>query len=130
MPKKICNSPRCNELVNMKQRYCAEHTAVEKEDTKTKSRIYDQEHRNKKHDKFYHSRDWKATRILVLSNSGGLCKHCLENDYITKADMVDHIIPLDIDYSKRLDRDNLQPLCNVCHNKKTAADLELYRGRL
>nr|WP_282098271.1 HNH endonuclease signature motif containing protein [Staphylococcus aureus] len=48
----------------------------------------------------------------------------MENDYICRlcgrqAQMVDHIIPTKVDWSKRLEKENLQPLCFECHNKKT-----------
>ncbi|UXR29845.1 HNH endonuclease [Staphylococcus simulans] len=48
----------------------------------------------------------------------------MENDYICKscgrqAQMVDHIIPTKVDWSKRLEKENLQPLCYECHNRKT-----------
>jgi 5-methylcytosine-specific restriction endonuclease McrA len=36
-----------------------------------------------------------------------------------KGDVVDHIIELRDDFSKRLDVNNLQTLCYSCHNKKT-----------
>nr|WP_258026742.1 HNH endonuclease signature motif containing protein [Staphylococcus chromogenes] len=48
----------------------------------------------------------------------------MENDYICRscgrqAQMVDHIIPTKVDWSKRLEKENLQPLCYECHNQKT-----------
>jgi 5-methylcytosine-specific restriction protein A len=42
------------------------------------------------------------------------------------ADVVDHIIPIEVDWSKRLDKSNLQPLCHSCHAKKTADDVREY----
>ena len=44
---------------------------------------------------------------------------CLEIDITKPADVVDHVIELTDDWSKRLDPDNLQSLCHVCHNSKT-----------
>ena len=130
MPKKICNTAGCNTLVAMKDRYCDDHKVVNKEDTRIKNKSYDTKHRNKIHDKFYHSSDWKNMRKAVLQSSGGLCVKCSENDMTVKADMVDHIIPILIDWELRLTRTNLQPLCYTCHNRKTGDDIKEYGGRV
>lgn len=47
---------------------------------------------------------------------------CEKKGIVTAANVVDHIIPLRIDYNKRLDVNNLQSLCNKCHNIKTKND--------
>ncbi|PFK07818.1 HNH endonuclease, partial [Bacillus cereus] len=36
--------------------------------------------------------------------------------------VVDHIIPIRVDWSKRLEPMNLQTLCHACHNKNTKED--------
>lgn len=46
-----------------------------------------------------------------------LCNHCGG-----VATMVDHIIPTKVNWDKRLEEDNLQPLCWGCHNTKTAKE--------
>ncbi|WP_438800582.1 HNH endonuclease [Bacillus cereus] len=56
----------------------------------------------------------------------GLCLHCKNNRKITVADMVDHIIPIKVDPSLKLKLENLQSLCNPCHNRKTAEDKKKY----
>ncbi|MGJ0995757.1 HNH endonuclease [Enterococcus casseliflavus] len=38
------------------------------------------------------------------------------------ATLADHIIPVRVDWSKRLDKDNIQPLCESCHAIKTKED--------
>ncbi|MEC2504384.1 HNH endonuclease, partial [Bacillus cereus] len=43
-------------------------------------------------------------------------------DIIKIGDVVDHIIPIRVDWSKRLEPSNLQTLCHACHNKKTKED--------
>lgn len=45
----------------------------------------------------------------------------------TPAVLVDHIVPVEIAPERRLDRTNLQPLCQRCHAIKTAEDLARYR---
>ena len=47
-----------------------------------------------------------------------LCQVCLKNNIYTYNNLqVHHIIPINIDYSKRLDSDNLITLCTYHHNK-------------
>ena len=123
MPKKICNQINCHTLIPMSERYCAAH---KREVVKETNKSYDKYNRNKEHTKFYNSTEWRELRRVVLEHSGGLCVKCMEFDIVTKANVVDHIIPIEKDYTKRLDITNLQPLCHACHNKKTADDEVLY----
>lgn len=51
----------------------------------------------------------------------------MENDYLCNhcggiATMVDHIVPTKVNWDKRLEKENLQPLCWGCHNTKTAKE--------
>lgn len=123
MPSKVCNQLGCNTLVPMSERYCAEH---KRNVVAKKNDNYNKYRRNHKHQKFHNSKEWKALRKEVLEANGGLCFRCMQLDMITNADVVDHIIPLTKDYTKRLDITNLQPLCHSCHNRKTADDVTLY----
>ena len=41
---------------------------------------------------------------------------CKDKGVITVATEVHHIIPLSIDFNKRLDDDNLMALCVSCHD--------------
>lgn len=64
--------------------------------------------------RFYNSKVWRQLSKDVL----------LEHDYVCcdcdgEAVLSDHIIPIRIDWEKRLDRENLQPMCKQCHNRKT-----------
>lgn len=109
----------------MSERYCPEHKKVI---TKSTNRRYDKHTRNKEHSKFYNSTEWRQLRKVVMERNGGLCTKCAQLDIITQADVVDHIISITEDYSKRLDITNLQPLCHSHHNQKTA-DEENSQGR-
>ncbi len=65
---------------------------------------------------------WQRLRIAHLSDSP-LCVHCLQEDEtVTMADDVDHIVPIAVDPTKRLSPDNLQSLCRMHHNRKTASE--------
>ncbi|MGX1430768.1 5-methylcytosine-specific restriction enzyme A [Cytobacillus horneckiae] len=79
---------------------------------------YDKYKRNKKARSFYKSAAWKKCRKLVLERDNHLCQSCMKNNKITPADMVHHIIELLDDWDKALEMDNLESLCNSCHNKE------------
>lgn len=121
MAKKICNQIGCHELIGMKDTYCTAHA---KSKVRDRNHNYDKFRRNKEHDKFYHSKEWKQAKTASLERTGGLCEDCSDLDMIVKADVVDHIIPIEKNSSLKLDQSNLRPLCHAHHNKKTAEDLK------
>lgn len=67
-------------------------------------------------------------RSLVAANNP-LCVMCQENGVVEMGVVCDHIIPLYIDWERRLDATNLQMLCRACDNKKRAEEHKLYKGR-
>lgn len=93
--------------------------------TKHKSRPWLTEH--KPHEgyrhhntKFYQSTAWRKLRAVKLKQSP-MCEQCERNGRITPAQMVDHIVPINKGGAS-LDIENLQSLCNACHNRKSAKD--------
>jgi 5-methylcytosine-specific restriction endonuclease McrA len=50
------------------------------------------------------------------------CVMCKTNGIYTKATLTDHIIPVRIDPTRRLDETNLQVLCTACHSVKSFED--------
>lgn len=120
-PLRPCNKPGCPNLTTTG--YCEKHTTSKAEN----NRYYDKYIRNKKHDRFYHSVAWKKLRDYIWIRDNGMCQQCLKEKKITIGKIVDHIIPIEIDWNKRLDEDNVWLLCQSCHNKKTAEDEKKYR---
>jgi 5-methylcytosine-specific restriction protein A len=84
-------------------------------------------HRKNAYD-FYHSKAWKQMRLFILRREP-LCRTCFNSDpkRIVLATIVDHIVPRNVDMSRELDPENLQPQCHSCHNAKTALDKQHYR---
>lgn len=78
------------------------------------TRVYDNQFRDKKSDKFYHSRRWKDVRNIQLKQSP-LCIRCS-----LPAKVADHIIEIK-DGGEKLSLDNIQSMCISCHNTKTAS---------
>ena len=69
---------------------------------------------------FYNSWTWRKIRKLFIA-SNPLCKHCEMLDVITKATVVDHVVPINRG-GERLKEENFQSLCESCHNKKSATE--------
>lgn len=118
---KLC---RCGKPIPMQDRACP--LCLEKK--KQRHKLYDETRRDKRAEAFYKSKAWKRIRQQVLIRDHYLCQECLKNQRITKAEIVDHIIPLTIDWSLSLSLNNLQSLCQSCHNRKTAEDKKKYKG--
>ena len=93
---------------------------------KDRHRLYDEHRRDKRAEAFYKSKEWNRIRLQALVRDHFLCQECLKHRRITKAVIVDHRIPISVDWSLRLSLDNLQSLCQSCHNKKTAEDKKKY----
>ena len=70
----------------------------------------------------YNTKSWRKLRNFVLENEP-LCRMCKSMGEYTPASMVDHKIPITKDNVETfLQIDNLQPLCEDCHNFKTQRD--------
>ena len=120
--KKPCSFPGCPELVEPDSSYCEMHK------TKTnanRNKLYDEKERDPKFSMFYNSSVWRKLRNLKLSRDP-LCEYCMEREQIKIASEVDHVIPLKVVWSKRLDINNLKSSCHRCHMKKTQEDRREY----
>lgn len=124
--KRICNKSGCNELIDYGNRYCDEHVDVGKVNEAERQKHYDKYRRDQKSKSFYDSVEWRKVRQVVLIRDNYLCQDCLDNNKITPYDVVDHIIPIRVDWSLRLELTNLRPLCYSCHAIKTAEDKRKY----
>ena len=71
---------------------------------------------------FYRSTAWEQCRLAYLSSVGNLCERCLANGEYNPAKIVHHkiyITPENINNpSIILDHNNLEALCQECHNKE------------
>ena len=118
------NKVGCKNLTS--QTYCDEHKYILEERERDRHKRYDKYKRDQQAKKFYGSAAWQRTREHRLMLDKGLCQHCLKENKLTYATMVDHIIPVRVDWSLRLDINNLQSLCDPCHAIKTLKDKDKY----
>ena len=96
------------------ERYCERHKPMAEAKYKAYSALYEQDRRvfDERYRAFYQSREWRQLRAEVLSERPFCvsCKRAFASD-------CHHKIPLKDDWSKRLDKGNIDPLCRQCHSK-------------
>lgn len=68
---------------------------------------------------------WTKARKMQLRREP-LCQHCTAAGFTEPAVLVDHIVPLSQGGASTFD--NLESLCTMHHNKKTAAERQPTRG--
>lgn len=107
-PKKPCSCVGCKNLTYDK--YCDEHKALDKHT----------EERPSANKRGYNTR-WQKARAVYLSHHP-LCAECEKHGRLTPATVVDHIVPHKGDSKLFWDKDNWQPLCKQCHDRKTATE--------
>lgn len=84
-------------------------------------KTYRKQEKNSKADKFRTTKAWANKSLEIRQRDKYLCQVCINNLYNTISQYnynkleVHHIIPINIDYDKRLDNDNLITLCNYHH---------------
>ncbi|MEK4024470.1 HNH endonuclease [Sporosarcina sp. FSL W7-1283] len=115
-PLRPCNQYGCSNLT--RKRFCDSHSDSQTQQT----RDYDRYGRDSKTKAFYNSTAWRKLRAMIKIRDNGLCQMCLVDKRIVIGTIVDHIIPIKVDWQLRLTENNLQLLCHSCHNKKTAED--------
>lgn len=70
---------------------------------------------HEKYNRFYNSSEWKKLREVKWVNANGMCEHCLRKRIVRPGKEIHHIIPIEKDWTKRLDYENLVCLCPECH---------------
>jgi 5-methylcytosine-specific restriction protein A len=81
-------------------------------------KLYDRYKRNPESRVFYNSKAWEKCRRLALIRDNNLCQDCLKKKKLTPAEMVHHIKELTEHPELGLVLENLESLCNPCHNMR------------
>lgn len=117
-PRKPCARPGCREWATHGS-YCERHfiewQKQQQENRKQFSRVAD-EGRPNSTDRGYDSK-WKQARKFFLMKHP-ICVICGR-----PATEVDHIIPHKGDYKLFWNSKNWQPLCHICHSRKTYSEV-------
>lgn len=104
-PKRPCRHPGCPNLSDGV--YCEQHRGQYARESATQ-RGYDAR--------------WRRARVLFLRQHS-LCVQCLQENRLTPATVVDHIIPHRGDDKLFWDQGNLQAICKTCHDIKTGSGM-------
>jgi 5-methylcytosine-specific restriction protein A len=105
-PLKPCKHPGCPNLTE--HDYCDAHAPLHRSDRASAGK------------RGYTSRWQKASKAYLRKHP--LCAACLKEGRITKAAVVDHIVPHRGNRQLFWDESNWQPLCKHCHDVKTMTE--------
>ena len=114
-PLKPCRYAGCPNLTE--GTYCPIHK-------KLVDQKYNRYQRDQEAQSFYNSNAWRKLRARFLIEHP-FCVECRKQGKLTKATVVDHIIPIRKG-GPTLDEDNLQPLCSSCHSVKSISEGSRY----
>ena len=107
-PDHPCGHPDCPALVPSGTKYCDIHRTQHPEEVRSaSSRGY--------------GTAWQRESKQFLQ-SHPLCVQCEKEGRYVKATIVDHIVPHRGNQKLFWDRDNWQPLCKQCHDRKTLTE--------
>ena len=111
-PQHYCTFPGCTIRIESGQSRCSEHKLFLQSQ-------YDRR-RGTSTERGYNAR-WRQLRRWWL-NAHPLCEECRKEKKLVAATIVDHITPHRGDQTLLYDPANLQSLCTICHNRKTATE--------
>lgn len=117
--KKLC--PRCNTLIDIRERYCEKHQKQYEQYQKDRQKDYRKRRTDKRESNFYCSKEWLQLKDHLKIKYKGMCLYTyLVEDRIVPADEYHHIEPIKDNWDKRLDVYNVIPLSYAVHRKITA----------
>ncbi len=119
MPRRQCTYSGCNKIVEVPDGF-RDSPRCELHSRKTTPVTRDYSHHYLDGKNVYKSYQWKKLREQFVALNP-LCKHCDNYGIVTAGKIVDHIIEIE-DGGNWFDINNLQHLCQSCHNAKTARE--------
>lgn len=85
------------------------------------------ENYHSRYSQFYNSKEWHDLRNFKWQESNGLCEKCYNQGIIKASREIHHIVPIEVDWSKRLDYENLIALCPAHHQEMHNRDSMLQK---
>lgn len=119
LPPKPCRRPGCPGLCRDGSGYCEKHKGYADKIKRRHNREADRKRGTAARRGYGHA--WRNARAAYLRKHP-LCVECQRNGLAVPATVVDHIKPHRGDMKIFWDRDNWQPLCKHCHDRKTASE--------
>lgn len=144
MPRiRRCRYPNCHNPALMPNHYCRAHSKYEKE-YREKREAFAKKKQSRQsrwrynhitryrnpikadQNKFYHSKQWKTMRNIVLKRDYNLCQYCKALGVVKEGNVIDHILPVERFPEHMKDLKNLVTCCNNCHYWKTRFEEQYY----
>ena len=145
MPRvRRCRFPNCHEFAMMPNHYCKKHIEHEKELQQRSNYFQHKRHNNKirqhyyntvvryrdpvkaEQNKFYHSKQWRDMRLVVLKRDYNLCQYCKALGIVKEGNVIDHVLPVERFPDHMKDVSNLVTCCKDCHYWKTRFEEQYY----
>ena len=114
MKTKVCEKPGCGRTAVPGKDYCERHLEMQKQ--KDSRKIFTARGKSSKYHSLYDSILWRKIRKAFLKKYP-VCFICGK-----PATIADHIIPHRGDLSLFYNEENLQPMCQSCHSRKTMTE--------
>ncbi len=105
----LCRYPGCRKQIPWGESYCEEH------------KNYNRDSNRKDATQRGYVYKWKKAAKAFLAEHP-LCVRCEAKGIIKLAEVVDHIKPHKGNQQLFWDKNNWQPLCKQCHDRKTAIE--------
>lgn len=121
MKTKVCAKAGCGRAAVPGKDFCQNHIHLQTE--KDKRKIFTKRGKSKQWHGLYESAEWRKVRAAFL-NKYPICFICGR-----PATIADHIIPHRGDLTLFYSADNLQPMCQSCHSRKTMKENNNFHGK-
>ena len=82
---------------------------------------------HERYQQFYNSPEWRDLRNYKFYMAEGLCELCRKKGKVKAAREIHHIVPIEKDWNKRLDYENLIALCPSHHQEQHNRDSQLQK---
>jgi len=137
----LCKHTGCHTLVKGDQFFCKKHAddLAGYQQRMSKMRVHDKRQvheyntkvryatpERKRRESFYHNKEWKSIRKVVLERDNYICQYCHRYRIVKPANIVDHIVPGQVAPDLITDMDNLVTCCYKCHQRKTEWEQSFY----
>lgn len=111
MKTKVCMKGGCGRAAVPGKDYCEKHIAMQQQ--RDNRKMFTKRGKSSQYHSLYESQEWRKRRAMFLKKYPR-CFICG-----APATIADHIIPHRGDLTLFLDANNLQPMCQSCHSRKT-----------
>ena len=118
MKTKICLKPGCGRAAVQGKDYCQRHISLQ-----DSRKVFTKRGKSAKWHSLYETSEWRKRRREFLKKYP-ICFICGK-----PATIADHITPHRGDLSLFYDEQNLQPMCQACHSRKTLKENSYFHAK-